>query len=196
MSEASHAAPVLYLTGAPGTGKTTTARLLQSQTGMRVFSYGSELSRRLRDRVANQAELRRQSSTVISATLVAEMDGALVQVAHEAASTGQGLIVDSHAVTKEAYGFRCIPYTPTRLQALEYTHLVCLYASATEVAQRIQRQPEGRRLPSQSELEMHNELQRALVLVYAHTSGVPSYFVDAAGGPEDVVQRVRRACTL
>jgi adenylate kinase len=187
---------VIYLTGAPATGKTTCGTMLARETGMTMFSYGAELTRRLADRVGSQEELRQRSAAVITAADVVALDQELVERTAAARVAGPGLVVDSHAVTKEHYGFRCIPYSPEHLSSLGFTAIVCLFVAAEEVARRISEEPLGRPLPTLAQLAMHDEMQRSLAITYAHRLGVPVHLVDASAEPAVVVTQIRGACDI
>lgn len=182
---------IVYLTGAPAVGKSTTATTLCGLIGAELFSYGAVLTERLRARVSDQAELRALSSQVISAADVAAADALLLEATTRTRDNAGSMIVDSHAVTKEPYGFRCVPYDHATLAAVGYTQLVCLYVDPDVMAARIRADASGRPLPSVKDLEAHTEMQRSLTLTYAHSLGCPAYFVRADGTPEDVVQQVR-----
>lgn len=187
---------IVYLTGAPASGKTTLATRLAEAAPVVVLSYGWVLSERLANVVRDQAELRQESSEVVTPRLVAEVDQLLIATAVECTSTGRHLVVDSHAVTKERYGFRCVPYSAAGLASVGFTHLVCLSASPAVVAGRIKAAAEGRPLPSLDELAMHNEMQRSLTLTYAHTLGVPAYILAADVDPVALLAGLRQLLSL
>jgi adenylate kinase len=177
---------IIYLTGAPATGKTSTAAELAAAFDVELFSYGQELTRRLQGRVMNQTELRAASANVITVDDVTATDTRLVGLVEECKTANKSLIIDSHAVTIESYGFRVIPYSVRQIFKYGFTRIVCLYASADILARRIQEDPGGRPLPSFSQLEQHNTLQASLALNYSHTTGAPLAMIDSARGRLDV----------
>jgi adenylate kinase len=181
---------VVYLTGAPATGKSTLARLLGDSYGFLVLSYGELLTQQLAHVVADQVELRERSAEVISTQQIVDLDAHLASRVTEAVTRGQSVVIDSHAVTAERYGFRVIPYQPAGLVGMKITHLVCLYASTSELQRRVGLDAGGRRLLVEGELERHSRLQESLTLAYSHTLGVPAYFVDADDGEASVAAEV------
>jgi len=165
---------IVYLTGPPASGKTSISQVLHESYGAQVFSYGALLTERLVP-VQGQEELRRRSAGLVTSSMVEDLDIELAQRISE--STADLVVIDSHAVTKEEWGFRAIPYSPATLSNLGVTHIVCLYAPTKVVAVRIAESSGGRPLPSPYEVDMHQALQGSLALTYSHTLGVPIFFV-------------------
>lgn len=72
---------VIYMTGAPASGKSTTARLLKEKLeGLKVWEYGAELTRYVQERpqVTTQEDLRRLSGNVVTPDDVAAVDQKLL----------------------------------------------------------------------------------------------------------------------
>ena len=182
---------VVYLTGAPATGKTTTARILAKRAGARVLSYGALLTERTA--VEGQAELRERSADVIAAHHVLQLDA---EMASMVSGTTGHCIIDSHAVTKERWGFRVVPYDQHTLLQIGVTSIVVLYADEAEITRRISRDPQGRPLPDGFDLGLHQSLQMSLALAYSHSAHVPAYFIRATGSPPLVATRVADACGI
>ena len=106
------------------------------------------------------------------------------------------VVVDSHAVTAEAWGLRAIPYSPESLSRLELTHIVCLIADAGTLQTRIEDQPDGRRLEDAWKLEQINQAQMALAISYAHPLGSVVHLVDARPPASEVSATVAANCGL
>lgn len=168
---------VAYLTGAPGVGKTTASSLLATRMNARVFSYGAELTESLKA-VDDQSELRRRSAEVIDPSHVRDIDARLARIVKSNAVSP--VLIDSHAVTKEAYGFRAIPYDIDTISGLGVTVILCLYARVEVMIERISARPDGRPVPNRFDCSTHTNLQCSLAISYAHTLGVPVHFVDAS----------------
>ncbi|WP_258725766.1 ATP-binding protein [Cellulomonas sp. NS3] len=181
---------VIYLTGAPATGKTTTATLLGGMVDAKVLSYGALLTERTAS-VASQSELRERSAQVIEERDVKDLDAEIAALIRESTAP---CIIDSHAVTKEAWGFRAVPYSHETIRQLGITSIVVLYASPQEIGRRIGSDSQGRPLPDELDLRIHQDLQMNLALTYAHTCHVPAYFVKSEGEPAAVARQVARAC--
>jgi adenylate kinase len=107
---------VAYLTGPPASGKTSLARGL-GEKGIAVFSYSQQLGLHIAAKRASSLtheQLRERSASVVTREDVDEVDQQLVDFIRSERST-RPVIIDSHAVTREPYGFRVLPFaTETR----------------------------------------------------------------------------------
>jgi adenylate kinase len=181
----------LYLTGAPAVGKSTAAGRLAQTTDAEFLSYGQILTERLSGVVGTQEQLRERSAEVIATEQVRVVDE-FVRERVAYLSGKRNLVVDSHAVTAEKFGFRAVPYSASMFRDIGFTHIACLFAPAEVVAARIAASPGGRPVLSQDSLDMHAQLQASLALSYAHSSGLPIAFIDAQGAPDEVVEAIAR----
>lgn len=174
---------IIYLTGAPATGKSTlTADLVTRAQQVTVFTYSKELARVTSTRVGpvTQNDMREQSAKLITRGDVGVVDAELVQEARRLKQTDDYLVIDSHPVTIESFGFRVTPFTKEMLQQLAPDVIVCLYADADTLALRIKADAAGRPLPPKSELERHVDLQCQIASIYAIETGASLYFLDAS----------------
>jgi adenylate kinase len=185
---------VIYVTGAPATGKSTLCRTLSAAPAIRSFCY----SERLRDHVnrqagidLNEADVRRQSAQVITSNHVDEVDALLQAEADACRASSEHLLIDSHPVTKEDYGFRVTPFKLQRLLDLKIDHLICLYADPKVMAQRIELDAQGRPLPSDFELAVHVNLQASVAATYSILTGQPCHLLDSSIDRMQLVQQVR-----
>jgi adenylate kinase len=180
---------VLYLTGAPASGKSTLATALKAQ-GLASWDYGAELLKRVAAaRGRTYAELRGDSAAMITAEDVAKTDGDLVGwVAEE--RQRRHVVIDTHAVTREPFGFRVTPFSTERIVSLAPTALLCLYLDPEVARHRIASKPEGRLGVSTFEAGLHAGMQASVVVAYSIAVGVPAYMVDASGSPESLVKWV------
>jgi adenylate kinase len=176
----------LYLTGAPATGKSTTAMAVARATNAKYLSYGEMLTTNLAANVHSQTELRSKSAQVISPTSVRSMDRIVARTMRKESRRGS-VVIDSHPITRESYGFRAVPYSAQDLRRLHFTHIVCLSASAETVRARIAEDPGGRPMLTLEDFDRHASLQDAMAVTYAHTLGVPIAFVDSARPLGDVI---------
>ncbi|QWP77204.1 AAA family ATPase [Lysobacter sp. K5869] len=190
---------VIYVTGAPATGKSTLCRTLSADPAIHSFCY----SERLRDHVNRQAgialdeaDIRRQSAQVVTSKHVDEVDDLLQAEAESCRKSGGNLLIDSHPVTKENYGFRVTPFKLQRLLDLKIDYFICLYADPKVMAQRIELDAQGRPLPSDFELAVHVNLQASVVATYSVLSGRPCHLVDSSVDRMQLVQRVRALAGL
>lgn len=132
-------AEVVYLTGAPATGKSTLTRALKTRIpDLQIFEFGERLTARLADsgQVSDQADLRSQSARTITLNDVRAVDRELLDfvATHWATSP---VIIDSHAVTKESYGYRVTPYSLKEFEKLGPTQIWVLYTAPEVARQRI-----------------------------------------------------------
>jgi adenylate kinase len=191
---------VIYVTGAPATGKSTLCSTLAGpDSGISAFCY----SERLRDHVRretgkdlNETDIRQQSAQIVTAKHVEEVDDLLFQEVMHTRSADTHLLIDSHPVTKEFYGFRVTPFSAERLQALAIDTFICLYAAPDVLAERIRKNAQGRPLPTEFELSVHVQLQASVVAQYSVLAGRPCHLVDSNIAPEELASRVRSLAKL
>jgi len=187
--------PIVYLTGAPATGKTSVAAYLRETCNAHVFSYGQAIGEHAALRGISHEQLRRESSKIVSKELVAELDAALPGILSEWRDSGP-VIIDSHAVTSEAWGLRAIPYRAESLPRLGITHIICLMADGQTMLDRVLQAPAGRRSEDIWKLDQLNNSQLALAASYAHTLGVPVHAIDARLSLEEVCGATAMQCGL
>src|SRR5688500_3313637 len=106
--------PVLYLTGAPASGKSTLAGQLEELAGARVYSYGRALMSHRSLEGVTYDDLRGKSAELVTPELIEEIDSSLPSVVAEWREAGP-VVIDSHAVTSEAWGLRATPYSLSHL---------------------------------------------------------------------------------
>jgi adenylate kinase len=187
--------PLIYLTGAPATGKTTVAGYLRHTYGVRVFSYGEALRDHASLGGISHEELRDKSSTVVTPELIAELDASVPAILATWREDGP-VAIDSHAVTSETWGLRALPYNIDALSAIGPSHIICLIADGETLLGRIRATPEGRRTEDSWKLEQLNNAQLALAAAYAHTLGIGLFAVDTRATREVVCREVAARCKL
>ncbi len=90
-----------------------------------------------------QDDLRQQSSKVITPEDIEALDSALLKRVGELRSR-TNVVIDTHAVTKDPYGFRVTPFSLQRFGELRPTKIVVLYTSPEVAISRIRADPGGR----------------------------------------------------
>jgi adenylate kinase len=173
---------VIYLTGAPASGKSSlTRRLRKLVTPISVFEYGAELTsyvNEVRGGSIDQAHLRDQSSQVVTPDDVAAVDQRLIEYVEQNRQRSH-IVIDSHAVTKESYGYRVTAYALDQFARLSPTQVWVLYTAPETALSRIKSEAQGRPTISIEEARFHTHLQATVAIAYGMRMGIPVYFYDA-----------------
>lgn len=187
---------VIYLTGAPATGKSSLcASLSQTVPDLLILSYSTLLRDYLNARCGNQLnenDIREQSASVVTAADVAAVDQLLIKEVHDKRGSHK-IIIDSHPVTIEQYGFRVTQFALQELKLLNPDVLICLYAAPDVIRQRIEDAPAGRPLPAEFELSMHIQLQAAVCSQYALMLDRTCYLIDTNNLREKITTNFLKA---
>lgn len=186
---------VVYLTGAPAAGKSSIAeQLKRAVSPVEVFNYGQELTRYLADKTGvpqSQDELRNRSSQVITPEDVEALDSILLKRVADLRSA-TNLIIDTHAVTKEPYGFRVTPFSLRRFGELRPTKIVVLYTAPEVAISRIGADPGGRPMITAFESGFHSALQASVAVSYGTSLGLPVYFLDSSRETPELLDWFKR----
>lgn len=175
---------VIYLTGHPASGKTTLVkRLTESFSRVRGFVYSELLAAHLSEKSKNplsQSKLRERSANIVTPGDIKFVDNYLIGEVKKARRS-RHVLIDSHAVTKEDYGFRVTAFSVPILKALNPTKIYVLFTDSKTVMSRIKTNPKGRPDISRFEADFHCFTQAALAVVYGVQVGIPVYFCDNSG---------------
>lgn len=184
---------VIYLTGAPASGKSSTTRMLAERVpGLQVWEYGARLTEHVQarnDGLASQDELRTRSAGVVTPSDVDEVDDALIAFV-EGNRGRSDVLIDSHPVTKEEYGYRITPFSLARFADLAPDEIWVLYASPEETRRRIAEDSGGRPMVTVEEARMHTALQSSVAATYGMSLGRPVYLFDTAAERDVLVDRL------
>jgi len=188
-------AKVIYLTGAPATGKSTLTRNLNNkEPDTVIFTYSKELAdwiSQKRETLSSQEDLRRESAAIITREDVNQVDQQLLDLVKTKRDT-TNIVIDSHPVTIEKYGFRITPFSKEQLAGIKPDVIVCLYAEATVISERIKKDAAGRPLPTSSQLDFHMNLQAQVASQYALDIGASLYFLNADCSPGQLLENFLR----
>ena len=181
---------IIYLTGAPAVGKSSTTRLLSSRIpNLDVWEYGVHLTTYVRKRhvgMVHQDDLRRLSAKVITPEDVAAVDDLLLAFVAERRGS-RNVVIDSHAVTKESYGFRITPFSLKQFATLAPDEIWLLYTSPEVAIQRIAADAAGRPRIDVEHARMHTALQASVATTYGMALGIAVHVFDAGGSQEALV---------
>lgn len=184
---------VIYLTGAPAAGKSSlTASLRDAVPELQIFEFGEQLTRYINEingTEYKQSDLRSLSSNIVRTEHVRLVDEKLIEFvdAHRDVSP---IIIDSHPVTKEEYGFRITPFSLARFERLRPTRIWMLFTPPTVVLERIRADALGRPSISEEEARMHTYIQASVAATYAAQLGIAAELIDSSGSRDDLTQRL------
>jgi adenylate kinase len=186
---------VLYLTGAPASGKSSVTKALSALVApLEVFEYGEQLTRFLQDRRGGsltQQRLRQESAGLAGPADIRAVDQQLLEFVAEN-RLRSNVVIDTHAVTKEQYGFRVTPYSLDHFALLSPDTICVLYTPPRVSVERIGRDSGGRPRVSEWEAGFHGGLQASVAVTYGMSLGLPVYLVDSSGPIERVAAEVAK----
>ncbi|MBY3203476.1 ATP-binding protein [Rhizobium laguerreae] len=185
----------IYMTGAPAAGKSSTARLLaEAVTPLHLWEYGAQLAKFVRDRgaiISDQSDLRRKSANIVLPEDVTAVDELLLQFI-ETHRTSSHVLIDSHPVTKEDYGYRITAFSLEQIGKLNPDEIWVLYTSPEVAIQRIGDDASGRPMVDIEQARFHTTLQASLAATYGAITGKPVYLFDTNIEQTALVTRLAR----
>jgi adenylate kinase len=136
-------------------------------------------------------QLRTLSGSIITPEDVRAADSAFIE-SLPALRARTNVLIDSHAVTRESYGYRITHYSFDELRRIAFDAIVITYCHPDTWLERRSRNPQGRPELSQFEVQNHMALQEAVGLNYAVACGCPCYVLDTTSQtPAMLTGRVR-----
>jgi adenylate kinase len=145
------------------------------------FDYGELLLRRKERQgsVMTYDKLREESASVIGTVDVVSTDEwVIAEIAK--LRIANDIIIDSHALTREEYGFRAIPYSTRQLEALKFDAILTLRCDPDVLIARVAADRGGRRELSVELAREIQTLQEALCLHYAVACACPAFIIDTS----------------
>ena len=187
---------VILLTGSPASGKSSLrARLSLAFKDFVGVDYGQELllMKEEEGQKLTYEQLRDGSATVIQHRHVFDLDERVISRIEQLRVTST-ILLDSHAVTRETYGFRAIPFSSSQLRRLAFDAIIVLRCDPEITLQRIAIDAAGRRPVTTELAREHQSLQESIALSYAIEAGCPIYVIDTTALDREEV--FRQASTI
>jgi adenylate kinase len=185
---------VVYLTGAPASGKTTTVqRLLDNRQDIELWNYSDRLMAFVNEKDSKKlthSDLRHLSAAAVTPEDIVAVDNALIDFVLRSRAD-KHVIIDSHPVTREDYGFRCTAFSAEQILALAPDEIWVLYADPATIVKRIHMAGEGRKAVDIESAQMHTSLQASVAISYGISIGKPVYFFDSSSDQDALVSRLR-----
>lgn len=170
---------VVYLTGAPASGKSTLAAMLESKLpNTQIFRFGAELTSLVNSRTdVTQEELRTSSANIVTPGDVELIDWLAAEFVREHKSSSH-VIIDTHALTRELFGFRMTPISEKLIKEIAPEILINMLSSPEATSERVRKAAKGRAILSQAQLENQAVLQSSITTAYSILCGCPAYFFE------------------
>ncbi|WP_182915299.1 AAA family ATPase [Rhodopseudomonas palustris] len=186
----------VYITGAPASGKTTAVEALKShprlKESLEVWSYSSRLMEFLNRHSADAIDhgrLRQSSASLVRPEEIEALDAELLVYVEDRRGKNN-ILIDSHPVTREDYGFRCTSFSAAYLAKIGLDEIWMLYTDAKTSLLRVLEDKVVRKPISEEAAEMHTSMQASLAIAYGVAAGCPVYFFDTGCDQSMLVDRL------
>lgn len=185
---------VILISGPPCSGKST---LIEELVGLvknlHPLKYGQLILEELqRDYPSLTYEnMRSCASTLVTREVVAEVDRKAIDKVAEIRKTSN-ILIESHTVTQESFGFRAVPYSVNEIQGLAISCIILLSPPPNILVARVAENPEGRKVFSRPVAKGFLELQTIYAVNYSVISGCPLFSIDSSVRSPELTSQVVR----
>ena len=177
---------IILLTGVPSSGKTTATEYIKANfTKAKVIRYGEFLFKIKKKEYPNLTykQMRSLSASIIRKEDIAKIDSLILSIVNNNKEK-HDIIIESHGVTKEKYGFRVTPYRSfKKLNNLGVDTVVYISSDTRSILKRMRSSSNGRKRVSQIQIQQNLRLQENLALAYSVLTG-STFFVIENNGSE------------
>ena len=183
---------LLYLTGVPASGKSTiTNAISHIEPSIQIIRYSDEIRRfyaQSKREHFTTSQLRAASSKIISHSDISNIDQYVLEKIQS--SSANYIVLESHALTAESYGFRATPFSIQMLKLIAPNLIVCLYSETDLIFERIKDNPQGRLLQSAEDIQVGQLLQMSLALQYGILTNAETHFVNTQQDSQVVARQL------
>lgn len=159
-----------------------------------MWEYGARLTTFIQERDVNlkdQADLRAKSAGSVTPKDIEAVDAQLISFVEQNRGSNH-IIIDTHPVTKEAYGFRVTAFSLEQIQRLKPDEIWVFFTAPEVVLSRIANDAQGRRSVTLEEARMHTAVQGSVAATYGIATGRPVYLSDTNRPQDEVVEQLSR----
>jgi adenylate kinase len=168
---------VILVTGVPISGKSETVKKISNLVmNSEVISFGQKIFDQLSSQVKDYSDIRKEPTKKANKDLILEVRENISNLIKQA---NKNIILDSHAVVVDSYGFRIIPeFLP--FQNLPYTlhSIILLKIDYKTFLIRLKEDRKGRKNLTKDEFTMMQNLQASVATSYSILTGCPVYIID------------------
>lgn len=181
---------IILLTGIPSSGKTYLSKQIEKkfQPFLRI-GFGSLIAevRENKGIGTEYSNLRASPLTFANRQLVEEARS-LLELKIRQSITENNIVIDSHAVVNDRFGFRVIPEL---FDEIKVSGVIALNPDISVIEQRQRKEPDGRPPLEISQLLQQIQLQNSVVTTYSLLQGCPAYYLDIKSNEDDLMSNIK-----
>jgi adenylate kinase len=158
------------------------------------WEYGARLTELLQARssdIKTQDDVRARSASVVTPADIAHLDDRLLAFVEENRGR-RPVLIDSHPVTEEQYGYRVTAFSLAQIQRLAPDEIWVFMASPDETCRRIERDAGGRPEVSLEDARFHTTLQASIAAAYGVLPNSTVYVFETTGSREHLTEQLKK----